>query len=94
MKSDLEDSLEKVASLKTSLESAYREIAELKRGLMEKEGEAQEIALSKEMAAKRALQEQLRELQEDTRKEKENLFLQIDQLRDTLSSEERASSRR
>lgn len=42
-------------------------MAELKRGLMEKEGEAQEMALSKEMAAKQALQEQLREAQEQVR---------------------------
>ncbi len=61
--SDLEDSTEKIASLKTSLESAYREIAELKRGLVEKEGEAQEMALNKEMEAKQQLQEQLRQLQ-------------------------------
>ena len=63
----MEDSVEKISSLKTSLESAYKEIAELKRGLVEKEGEAQELALSKEMAAKQALQEQLRELQEQVR---------------------------
>ena len=48
----MEDANEKAASLKTSLESAYKEIAELKRGLVEKEGEAREMALSKEMAAK------------------------------------------
>jgi chromosome segregation ATPase len=94
VKSELEDANEKIASLKTSLESAYKEMAELKRGLMEKEGEAQEMALSKEMAAKQALQEQLRQLQEQTRQEKENLYLQIDELRNSLSSEERASARR
>lgn len=94
VKSDLEDATEKVASLKTSLESSYREIAELKRGLMEKEGEAQEMALSKEMAAKQALQEQLRDLQEQTMKEKDHLYMQIDELRSSLSAEERSATRR
>ena len=54
-RSDLEDASEKATSLKTSLEAAYKEIAELKRGLVEKEGEAREMALSKEMAAKQVL---------------------------------------
>ncbi len=75
--SDLEDSTEKVGSLKTSLESAYREIAELKRGLVEKEGEAQEMALNKEMEARRQLQEQLRQTQENNARDKDALYLQV-----------------
>ena len=94
VKSELEDGVEKVSGLKKSLEGAYKEIAELKRGLMEKEGEAQEMALSKEMAAKQALQEQLRELQDQSRREKDDLYRQIDELRETLSAEERSMARK
>ena len=47
-----------MAAMSRSLEAAYKEVAELKRGMLEKEGEAQELALSREMAAKQALQDQ------------------------------------
>ncbi|XP_059079993.1 LOW QUALITY PROTEIN: TATA element modulatory factor-like [Tigriopus californicus] len=92
--SELEDANEKVNGLKTSLEGAYREMAELKRGLLEKEGEAQEMALSREMAAKQALQEQLRELQDQSRTEKDSLYRQIDELRSSLVDEERITARK
>jgi chromosome segregation ATPase len=92
--SESEDNAEKASGLSRSLEIAYKEVAELKRGLMEKEGEAQEMALSKEMSAKQALQEQLREVQEQGRKEQQALYRQIDDLRASQSSEERSSARR
>ena len=52
------------------------------------------MALSKEMAAKQALQEQLRELQDQSRREKDDLYRQIDELRETLSAEERSMARK
>ncbi len=85
--------MEKVAALSRSLEAAYKEVAELKRGLLEKEGEAQELALSKEMAAKQALQEQLREVQEQSRREQQALYRQVDDLRAAQTNEERLSAR-
>ncbi len=66
--SDLEDAQEKTAGLRLSLESAYREIAELKRGLLEKQDEAKELALAKETEAKVKIQEQLRKATEEARK--------------------------
>ena len=83
-----------MAAMSRSLEAAYKEVAELKRGMLEKEGEAQELALSKEMAAKQALQDQLREVQEQSLKEREALFRQIDDLRASQSSEGRSNARR
>ena len=94
LKSDSEDNSEKMAAMSRSLEAAYKEVAELKRGMLEKEGEAQELALSREMAAKQALQEQLREVQEQSLREREALFGQIDDLRASQSSEGRSNARR
>ena len=41
MSSDLEDANEKVNGLRLSLEGAYKEMAEMRRGLSEKEDQAQ-----------------------------------------------------
>lgn len=93
MASDLEDSNEKVNGLKLSLEGAYKEVAELRRGLLQKEGEAAEAALQKETEARQALQNQLREATEAARSEKEDMLNKIDELREALSALERTASR-
>lgn len=94
VKSDWEDAAERASGLTRSLEAAYKEIADLKRGLLEKEGEAQEMALSKEMAAKQALQERLREVQEQSRRDQEALLRRVDDSRAAAASEERQAARR
>ena len=91
--SDLEDAHEKVNGLKLSLETTYKEMSELKRGLLEKEDQAQELALAKETEAKQALQDQLREQQEQSRLEIDKLLRQIDELRETLLAHERTEAR-
>ncbi len=93
MASELEDANEKVNGLKLSLEGAYKEMAEMRRGLLEKEGEAQELALQKETSAKQALHDQLREQQEAARQEADRLLRQIDELREALAAEERSATR-
>ena len=63
-----------VNGLKLSLEGAYKEMADLKRELSEKENLAQEEALEKETQARQALQEQLREQQDQHREETDRLL--------------------
>ena len=60
--------------LKLSLEGAYKEMADMKRELSEKENLAQEEALVKETQARQALQEQLREQQDQHRDETDRLL--------------------
>ena len=47
--------------MRLSLETAYKEMGELKRGLMEKEDEAREAQLQKEVEAREKLERQARE---------------------------------
>jgi hypothetical protein len=61
MSSDLEDAHEKADGLRLSLESAYKEMTELKRGLMEKEDAAREEQLQREIEARERLERQARE---------------------------------
>ena len=63
VKNDLEDNVEKVLGLRSSLEAAYKEMAEMKRKLEEAAGEAAAAALSKEISlreeAERTLSEEM-----------------------------------
>ena len=68
-------------------------MSELKRNLSEKENLAQEEALVKETQARQALQEQLREQQDQHREEIDRLLRQIDELREALSGNERSAIR-
>ena len=63
-----------VNGLKLSLEGAYREMEQLRKSLSEKEDLAQEEALIKETQARQALQEQLREQQDQHREETDRLL--------------------
>ncbi len=56
-----EDAHDKANGLRLSLETAYKEMGELKRGLMEKEDEAREAQLQKEVEAREKLERQARE---------------------------------
>ncbi|XP_040570586.1 TATA element modulatory factor isoform X1 [Lepeophtheirus salmonis] len=94
LKLSVDEVTEKSDNLRSSLENSYKEIAELKRQMSEKEDAAHEVALSKEMTAKIALQEQLRDLQEKSILEKETLYTRMDELRSSLNSAERGASHR
>ena len=68
-------------------------MAEMRRGLAEKEDQAHELALAKETEAKQILQDQLRDQQEQSRQESDKFLRQIDELRETLAANERSSAR-
>ena len=68
-------------------------MAEMRRGLAEKEDQAHELALAKETEARQILQDQLRDQQEQSRQESDKLLRQIDELRETLAANERSSAR-
>lgn len=93
-KSDLEDSTEKVLGLRTSLESAYREMAEMKRKLEEAAGEAVAEALSKEVAAKTEAVEQLGQATRMFEMERNELLGRFEEMRADLGSAERTANRR
>ena len=61
MASDLEDAQEKANGLRLSLESAYREMTELKRTLVEQEDAAKEVQIQKEIEAREKVERQSRE---------------------------------
>ena len=92
--SALEDATDQASALRLSLETAYKEIAGLKRGISERDDEAKEEELLKEQKVKKELQEELRRCRELGQAEADALLKQIDELRCALSSEERASTRR
>ena len=61
MASDLEDAHDKANGLRLSLETAYKEMGELKRGLMEKDDEAREAQLEKEVESREKIERQARD---------------------------------
>ena len=61
MASDLEDAQEKANGLRLSLESAYREMTELKRTLVEQEDAAKVVQIQKEIEAREKVERQSRE---------------------------------
>ena len=71
-----------VNGLKLSLEGAYREMEQLRKSLSEKEDLAQEEALIKETQARQALQEQLREQQDQHREETDRLLRYVNLVKD------------
>jgi len=93
-KSDLEDSTEKVLGLRTSLESAYREMAEMKRKLEDAAGEAVAEALSKEVSAKTEAIEQLGQAKRMFDTERNELLGRFEEMRADLGSAERTANRR
>ena len=80
MASDLEDAHDKANGLRLSLETAYKEMGELKRGLMEKEDEAREAQLQKEVEAREKIERQAREDLVSFKEKLEWLSPQITQL--------------
>ena len=92
--SELEDAKDQATALRISLESAFREISEMKKTLAERDDEAKEEELIKEQKLKKELQEELRRNKELTFAETDALRRTIDELRCTLADEERSSARR
>ena len=92
--SELEDAKDQTAALKLSLESAFKEMASLRKTLAERDDEAKEEELIKVQKIKKELQEELRRNKELAIAETDSLQRTIDELRYTLADEERASTRR
>ena len=65
----------------------------MRRGLNEKEDEAEEQRRAEETEAIKNLQDQLRQQQEQNRLETDKYLRQIDELRETLSANDRGSAR-
>ena len=94
VKNDLEDNVEKVLGLRSSLEAAYKEMAEMKRKLEEAAGEAAAAALSKEISLR---EEAVRSLTEERRgwgTERVRLEQQIESLQTSLQLVEEAGRER
>ena len=66
----------------------FQEMAEMRRGLNEKEDEAEEQRRVEETEAIKNLQDQVRQQQEQNRLETDKYLRQIDELRETLSANE------
>lgn len=94
LKSDLEDAQEKQRSMKSAMESAYKELAELHRRNAEKDSQAQEAALSAEMSAKEELRIALEKLQHESRLQQDTLIFQIEELQASLSRNEKQAALR
>ena len=94
VKSDLEDNVEKVLGLRSSLEGAYKEMAEMKRKLEEAAGEAAAAALSKEVSLREEAVGKLDEERRSWNSQKQRLELQIVNLQVLTNQSETASSDR
>merc|ERR1719318_1668366 len=90
MKNELEDNVEKVVGLRSSLESAYREMAEMKRKLEE----AAAAALSKEVSLREEAVASLGEERRAWHLHKGRLEGQVVNLQDSLQMQEQASNSR
>ena len=77
----------------TNFYEFFQEMAEMRRGLNEKEDEAEEQRRAEETEAIKNLQDQLRQQQEQNRLETDKYLRQIDELRETLSANDRGSAR-
>ncbi|XP_069973369.1 TATA element modulatory factor isoform X13 [Penaeus vannamei] len=84
----------KMSVLKTALDTAYKEMAELQRAAATKDAEAQEQALSAEVAARKQIEAALAEAQSQARREQEALMAQVLELQDTLSRAESQANRK
>ncbi|XP_042863028.1 TATA element modulatory factor-like isoform X3 [Penaeus japonicus] len=84
----------KMSVLKTALDTAYKEMAELQRAAATKDAEAQEQALSAEVAARKQIEAALTEAQSQARREQEALMAQVMELQDTLSRAESQANRK
>lgn len=94
LKSDLEDSQEKVKSMKSVLDSSYKELAELHRSNVQKDSQVQEASLSAEMSVREELRIALEKAQQNARREQESLVSQIEDLHTAIKRTEHQASRR
>lgn len=94
MRADLEDSEEKVRGLRSSLETAYREMAEMKRNLDEARDEATAAALDKETAARKEAERTLEDRRISWEAERSELEGRLTQLQVALTLSERSAGDR
>ena len=91
--SELEDAHEKSSGLKLSLESAKKEIVELKQKVSDKENQEQEFLIQQESQEKLKLQKEIFEKSTEFAEEKSRLLKQIDELKESVLNCERINAR-
>ena len=91
--SELEDAHEKCSGLKLSLESAKKEIVELKQKVSDKENQEQEFLIQQESQEKLKLQKEIFEKSTEFAEEKSRLLKQIDELKESVLNCERINAR-
>ncbi|XP_050724673.1 TATA element modulatory factor-like isoform X3 [Eriocheir sinensis] len=84
----------KMSVLKSALETAYKEMAELKREVATRDAQAQEQALSAEVGVQKRLEATLAEAQDQARRERSALMAQVVELQETLSQSESQANRK
>uniref|UniRef100_A0A0P4VY12 TATA element modulatory factor 1 TATA binding domain-containing protein n=1 Tax=Scylla olivacea TaxID=85551 RepID=A0A0P4VY12_SCYOL len=84
----------KMTVLKSALDTAYREMAELKREVAACDAQAQEQVLSAEVGVQRRLEATLAEAQEQARREQVALMAQVVELQEALSQCESQANRK
>ncbi|XP_045109755.1 TATA element modulatory factor-like isoform X3 [Portunus trituberculatus] len=84
----------KMTVLKSALDTAYREMAELKREVAACDAQAQEQVLSAEVGVQRRLEATLAEAQEQARREQVALMAQVVELQEALNQCESQANRK
>ena len=91
--SELEDAHEKSSGLKLSLESAKKEIIELKQKVSDKENQEQELLIQQESEEKLKLQKEILEKSAQFSEEKCRLLKQNEELKESVLNCERINAR-
>ncbi|KAM6169430.1 TATA element modulatory factor [Rhynchocyon petersi] len=91
---DMNELEEKNRSIQAALDSAYKELTDLRKANAVKDSEAQEVALSRELRAKEELSAALEKAQEEARQQQETLVIQVGDLRLALQRAEQTAARK
>ncbi|XP_076437011.1 uncharacterized protein LOC143276311 isoform X2 [Babylonia areolata] len=94
LKVEVDSSEEKIRGLQSTLDSSYKEIAELHKNNASQDSRAQQAALSAEMQVREELKMAMEQESQRHRQEKEALVIQIEDLRMTLARMEKEQNRR
>nr|XP_033782145.1 TATA element modulatory factor [Geotrypetes seraphini] len=94
LQADMEELQENNRSLQATLDSSFRELAELHKTNAAKDSVAQEAALSCEMRAKEELSIALEQAQEEGQRQQEALVIQVADLRLALQRAEQQAARK
>lgn len=94
LKSELDDSAEKIRSMQAALDNAYKQLADLHKENASKDSAVQEAALSAEMTAKEGLRIAMEKKERQFKSETEALEFQISDLQTGFRRAEQQASRR